>query len=138
LLERGEANDETWNALCQELFHQGDVGEASYATVPHLVRIHLLRGVPDWNTYSLASIIEDARQTARNPKLPDFLREGYEAAWRTLIEIGLVELADAREPLLVSNIIAAISMGKRQFQLGKFAMLFDEDERRVLLDDAGW
>lgn len=29
-----------WAELWQELYHQGDVGEASYAAVPELVRLH--------------------------------------------------------------------------------------------------
>jgi hypothetical protein len=39
-----------WGQLWDGLHHQGDVGEASYACVPHLVRIHEARGMPDWNT----------------------------------------------------------------------------------------
>jgi len=39
-IETGKKLDETWYELTGELFHQGDVGEASYAAVPHLVRIH--------------------------------------------------------------------------------------------------
>ena len=54
-----------WEELWQELHHQGDVGEASYAALPALVRVHEARGVADWNTYALAATIEEARQ---NPK----------------------------------------------------------------------
>ena len=56
-LERNENAEAAWKELWDELFHQGDVGEASYAAVPHLVRIHASRGIADWNTYSIVAII---------------------------------------------------------------------------------
>jgi len=40
--------------------------------------------------------------------------------------------------VLVSCIIAVIAMGKGQFSLGRFAILFDERERREVLNDAGF
>ena len=33
-LERGKETESAWQELCTELYHQGDVGEASYAAVP--------------------------------------------------------------------------------------------------------
>ncbi len=137
-LELNEDVEAAWQELATELYHQGDVGEASYATVPHLVRIHEQRGVADWNTYALVAMIEEARQIGGNPVLPADLRESYEQAWRRLVQVGLNELDAAEEPLLVSCIIAVIAMGKSQFNLGRFAVLFDEDERKRLFDEAIW
>lgn len=39
-LEQGKDVEAAWQELSTELYHQGDVGEASYAAVPHLVRIY--------------------------------------------------------------------------------------------------
>ena len=69
-LEERKGVEEAWHELCTELYHQGDVGEASYAAVPHLVRIYEEQGIPDWNTYALAATIEEARQVGKNPHLP--------------------------------------------------------------------
>lgn len=52
---------EAWHELWEELHHQGDVGEASYAAVPHLVRIYRERGAIDWNTYAIVAVTELAR-----------------------------------------------------------------------------
>jgi hypothetical protein len=43
------SNDTTaaWRDLWEGLHHQGDVGEASYAAVPHLARIYRKGGVID-------------------------------------------------------------------------------------------
>jgi hypothetical protein len=87
-LEQGDDTEGAWAELWNELHHQGDVGAASYAAVPHLVRIHAARGVPDWNTYALVAIVEEARRESRNPRLPANLRDAYEAAWHQLVELG--------------------------------------------------
>ena len=137
-LERGENVEEAWQELATELYHQGDVGEASYATVPHLVKIHERRGVPDWNTHALVAMIEEERHAPQNPVLPETLQNAYDDAWQKLVLIGLRELEMANEPLLVSSIIAVVAMGKGQYQLGRFAVLFDDAERKRLLENIGW
>ena len=136
-LERGQAA-QAWEELWNELHHQGDVGVASYAAVPHLVRVHEARGVADRNTYALAAIIEDARQAGHNPALPVSMRHAYNAAWRRLAELGLHELPAAADPTLISAILAVVAMHKGEFELGRFAMLFTDDERKDILAKAGW
>ncbi len=69
-LERGE---DGWNDLWDGLHHQGDVGEASYAAVPHLVRIASGWPTRDWNVYSLVSLIEVERHRRGNPPIPAWL-----------------------------------------------------------------
>ena len=51
-LERDAGDAEAWEELWNELHHQGDVGEASYASVPELVRIHREHEGRGWNTPS--------------------------------------------------------------------------------------
>jgi len=135
LEENGDAAA-AWKELWTGLYHQGDVGEASYAAVPHLVRIHVARGVADWNTYALAATIEDARNDGRNPELPSRLRDAYKGAWRKLVDLGLQELAVAEDPTLVAAILAVLCFGKGQTTLGRLAIAFTEDERKDMIDSA--
>jgi hypothetical protein len=65
-LENQQDTATAWEELWEELHHQGAVGEASYAAVPELVRIHRSGGAPDWNLYAMVAIIELAR-TAGTP-----------------------------------------------------------------------
>lgn len=69
-LESNVRVKEAWRELWEQLHHQGNVGEASYAAVPHLVRIHRLRGRDEWNTYALVAVIELARGKGENPEVP--------------------------------------------------------------------
>jgi hypothetical protein len=132
-LERAGETDGAWEELWNELHHQGDVGDASYAAVPHLVRIHARRGIADWNTYALVAIIEEARRNGHNPELPANLRGAYEAAWSDLLKLGLREIERAEDPALVVSIIGVIAIGKGQLTLGRLAVTFTEDERLEMI-----
>jgi hypothetical protein len=137
-LAEGRNVGAAWKELWTELHHQGDVGEASYAAVPKLVRIHAERGIADWNTYGLVATIEDARRNPANPELPSWLEACYPKALSQLASLGLSEIRDATDETLVVSIIAILAMAKGQPSLGRLAIAFTEDERRELLANAGW
>jgi len=73
-LEKGVNLDAAWDELWNELHHQGDVGEASNAAIPHLVRIQKQTRNLDWNLYALVSTIETQRHAKNNPALPGHLK----------------------------------------------------------------
>ena len=54
-LENQQDTASAWEELWEELHHQGDVGDASYAAVPELVRIHRSGGTADWNLYAIVT-----------------------------------------------------------------------------------
>jgi hypothetical protein len=136
-LERGTDISAAWSELWEELHHQGDVGEASYAAVPHLVRIHGERDALERNTYALAVVIEQSRREHANPEIPSWLSPAYDAAWQDLVDVGLRDLQRTREDDLIGPIIAVLSYSKHLPMLGRMAML-TEQERRQMLDEAGW
>lgn len=68
-----EAGEDAWDELWQELHHQGDVGEASYAAVPHLVRIAGAASEIDRNLFSLVATIEIERHRGGNPGRAPFV-----------------------------------------------------------------
>ncbi len=112
------------------------MGEASYAAVPALVRVHRARGAPDWNTYALVATIEEARHDGRNPAIPDWLLLDYKAAWHELEAMALAEFSTADSYELIHSIIAVLAFSKGRITLGSIAML-TEDERREMLDRLG-
>ena len=134
-LKRGDTL--AWDELWQELHHQGDVGDASYAAVPELVRIQAARGGADWNTFALAATIEEARRSGRNPKLPGWLVEDHKAAWDRLGAMALAAFPSASGDELISSILAVLAWSKDKASLGCMAML-TEDERQEMLDQIGW
>ena len=103
----GDTDDAFWEEFWLNLYHQEDVGTASYAVVPHMVeaRAHRAR---EGDLYRYCRLIERARESPGNPPLPDWLRESYPAA--------LARLAGwAGEDL------AALDMGGRKVVLAYLA-----------------
>ena len=133
-LELDSLSKEAWDELWNELHHQNDVGEASYAAVPHIVRIYLASGKPHRDAYAIVAVIDEQRRNGRNPELPDLLRPAYEAAISQLAKFGLRELRDASDPSLISSIMAVVAIWKGHVTLGAFAMNFTEDELKEIFD----
>jgi len=133
-LERGMDNASTWDELWQELHHQGDVGEASYAAVPHLVRIHQATHSLDWNLYALASTIEIDRHRKTNPPLPDWLAKSYHEAWVTLLELAIDDLKLVNDDISTQALLGAIAIGKGMLKFGDVISTFTDDELLEILE----
>ncbi|MEP4545288.1 MAG: hypothetical protein ABJ000_03855 [Saccharospirillum sp.] len=107
--DRSAALDELW----ENLYHQGDVGPASYSAVPRLV---------DAGELFLVAAIEVARHEPHNPEVPFELRENYERALNKSLDLT---------PSTVENfhgyyVIHASVHGQRR--LAKALVLFSVDE----------
>jgi len=109
LTSHNEAISELW----ENLYHQGDVGLASYAAGPALVQAGEL---------SLTAAIEVARNSGTNPELPESLREKYEQA----LKQALGSNPNNEEQLLGYYIIHASING--QLRLAKALLLMDIEE----------
>ena len=122
-----------WDALWQELHHQGDVGPASFAAVPHLVRIHRARHSGDWTTYALVATVELARAKGRNPDVPEWGRTSYEAALHDLADLALAELRGATTLEAVRSILGLLAIVHGARTYGRVLMELTEDEVEELI-----
>ncbi len=127
-LDAGTDVETVWHELWGELYHQGDVGEASYAAVPHLVRIYRQRGVLDWNSYAIVAIIELARGRGKNLDVPTWLEDSYFNALRELAEIGMAEYSRAKEPDEIRAILSVLAIQKGARVHAKFLVDYSEEE----------
>ena len=127
-LENERDTTSVWEELWNELHHQGDVGEASFAAVPHLVRIYRKRGIEDWNTFAIVAIIELARKDGKNPDVPKWLEEGYFRALRELAEIGAHEVLRTKDPDVTRAILSVVAIDRGLRTHGKFLVNYSEDE----------
>lgn len=131
-LEQGDDVAEAWGELWADLLHEGDVGTASYAAVPHLVRVHAQRDVAEWNTFALAGRIELRRGVDDNPELPDWLVAGYTRAWAALPELALRDLQRCTEERLSRAAMGVLAIARGLSATG--AILLERTEA----DAAGW
>ena len=127
-LESDRDPKQAWDELWQELYHQGDIGEGSFVAVPHLVRIHQLRGIADWNTYALVATIELARGREGNPDVPAWARESYDVALRELAQLGLKELSRASDQEAVRSILGLVALVHGARTYGRILVELTEDE----------
>ena len=127
-IERQTDSAEAWHELWEELHHQGDVGDASYAAVPELVRIHRAGEAVNWNLYGLVATIELARTEPHNPDLPDWLRTEYFRSIRELAQMGREDIALAEKPETVRAILSIIAIERNLRNHGRFLLDYSEDE----------
>lgn len=120
--------NEAWHELWEGLHHQGDVGEASYAAVPHIVRVHSERGADDWNTYALVAVIELARARGKNPDVPSWLREEYLQAIRELAALGSAEIMRAKNPEDARAILSILALAKNARTHARFLLEYSDEE----------
>lgn len=134
-LESGSDPKPVWEELWANLQHRGDVGQASYATVPHLVRIVAAREFEDWNLFALASTIELERLSLGNPSLPDWLAGSYERAWEQLFEMARNALSGADDSVTFRCLLATIAIAKGDHRRGRILLDFDDDELDTILGE---
>jgi hypothetical protein len=77
-------SEELWAEFYDELHHQGDVDQSSYAAVPWLVEFIRRSPKLDGNALSLVAIIELQRAEEGNPRVANELSEAYFSAIRSL------------------------------------------------------
>jgi hypothetical protein len=134
-LSRFERGANVWGELWNELHHQGDVGEASYAAVPHLVRIAALAKSRDFNMWSLISTIEIERHRKSNPPLPEWLRESYALAWANALRLAARDVADATDTDTVQALLGVIAIAKGSLKLGALISHLDASELNEIVEE---
>jgi hypothetical protein len=127
-LENQRDTDAAWKELWEELHHQGDVGDASYASVPELVRIHRDRGGADWNLYAIVAIIELARTESQNPELPDWLQEDYFRSIRELAQMGAKDIQSAEDSEAKRAILSMIAIASGLRIHGRLLVKYSGEE----------
>jgi hypothetical protein len=100
----------TWHELWEGLYHQGDIGTASYAAVSHLVTIYRKHGRIDWNRYAIVAVIELARGDGKNPKVPKWLENDYFQAIRDLAAVGAVEVLQTKNTEEIRAILSILAV----------------------------
>ena len=107
--DRSGAMSELW----ENLYHQGNVGSASYAAVPKLVKAGEL---------ALVAAIEVARHDKNNPSIPQELESQYQEALKYAVQ----SIPQKQECLLGYYVIHASLQG--QYKLSQALNLLDVEE----------
>jgi hypothetical protein len=132
-LRDGDDRSSVWPELWQELYHQGDVGVASYAALPQLCRIEVSRPEPDWQTYALVATICLARDaTPSNPPIPAWLEPACLAGLEALARAGAGHLDSVADAETARSILAILALRTGLRQYARLLVEFDESEVEAL------
>ena len=126
-LRAGNRKDEAWSEFWNELHHQGDIGPASYAAVPHIIDIYARADEPDWNALALVALIEDIR-LRNGPEPPAWLLGSYMAAIRRLPEIGARDLLRSDDSQVVLSALGAVAIAKGLGSTAHMLIHYTDDE----------
>ena len=127
-LKRNVRDESTWKELWQELYHQGDIGSASYATIPDLVELYIDSSNVDWNPYALTATIELARDSHDNIGIPGWLSRDYLQALAHLAEHGLEQLPSAQDSETVRSILSILAIWRRERRHARLLIEYTADE----------
>lgn len=120
--------DEIWKELWEELHHQGDIGTASYLTIPHLIRIAKAKRKIDFNIFGLFSTIEIQRHVEGNPEIPSEFRNDYLNSFKEIVELAQLIENDNWDNTLTSCVLSAIAVSKGQIKLGKILLDLEDSD----------
>lgn len=121
-LEAAGTNDEMrpiFEELWNELHHQGDVGLASYLSLPQLVRIARTKNLFDWNILGLCAVIEQERHLHNNPELPKEFSDYYQNGLAELKSFLLSHLARPLDSETFRIACSALATVSGEIKLGK-------------------
>ena len=128
-------DSEPWFTLWSSLCHQGDVYDASYAAVPHIVEIACNTKAPiDFSFLQLPAAIEIARCNGNGPDLPADLTEAYRAAVSHLTECVALHRHEAWDEAMLLSAMSALAVAKGQHRVAEAVMNLDDDLIRRLIE----
>jgi len=115
---------ELWN----ELHHQGDVGLASYYSVPYLIQIAKEKELYNFNVFGLISTIEIQRHQ-NNPPLPKEIEKDYlKALHEDLPELIKMVLEMDWDINLSSSVLSALAVSKGHISMANVICKMDDEE----------
>lgn len=119
-----------WSSLC----HQDDVYSASFAAVPHIIRI--LESGPTratWDFFLLPACIEISRWRGRGPQIPEELRDSYFGALQRIPSLAAAAAEAQWDEVYCRAVAAAIVVAKGQPALGEVILELDPDSAKEFM-----
>jgi hypothetical protein len=138
LLEDGPS-DELWEELFNELHHQGDVDQASFAVVPWLVEYIRRSPKVDWNALALIAVIELERPKNKNPRIHTTLSEAYFTAIQSIPAVLGDHLDQVWSEEVMQSATTCIALARGQKWFAKAYFELDRDTAsRWFTEEFGW
>jgi len=127
-----------WDYLWDELHHQGDVGEASYAVVPYLSQYAEQTGSTEWHIWGFPVVVELARLDGNNPEIPREIEASYQNSLKELAHIAVKLESWPEEASPVMSACIALAKDQPIFARAYLEMAALSTALAFLKDETGW
>jgi len=134
----GNFAESHWNFLWDELHHQNDVWETSYAVIPYLVEYAKKHENYDWQIFGFPVVVELAKLDIENPAIPEVIEASYFWSFKELAKIALAFDSWTEEQTPVIAACIALAKGQRIFARAYLEMSSVDTAKNFLLDEIGW
>jgi len=127
--------DEPWFSIWSALAHQGKVYSASFAAVPHVLRV--LAAAPEragFQYFALPAWVEICRQKTAKP-VPDDLSDDYTSSLRQLPHLAAAAADRPWDEPMVQAVLSAIAVTKGPVEVAEAATELTAEVAREFL---GW
>jgi hypothetical protein len=114
--------EEPWFSIWSALAHQNDVYSASFAAVPHVVRVLASapgRAGPDY--FHFPAWVEICRKRTGEP-IPDDLRDAYASALAQLPQLAGEAAGRPWDEAMLQSVLAAIAVAKGSVDVAEAAL----------------
>ena len=119
---------EPWFTLWSSLCHQGDVYDASYAALPHIVEIACnAKEAIDFSFFQLAAAIESARNSGNGPPIPIDLADAYADSVSRLTECVALHCHENWDEATLLSAASALAAAKGHHRVAEALMNLDDD-----------
>lgn len=127
-LASGQAAEQLWDTLWEELYHQQDIGSASYAAVVCLADILQQQPAyaPQIYSFTLAVELAHLEPELNNPPPPDWLEAEYQTALTRIYEHARDAIGTITDEYHLYSALGIIALYKKQFQLANLLIASSE------------
>lgn len=119
--------DEILDELWENLHHQGDVGLASYLSVPFLVEACISKLDLSWKFIGLVVLIENCRIKGGNPDLESRFDDQYFGSIVKFERYLLQNFKNISDPEAIQSSLALFATVNGLTGLGRIIEFFDQD-----------
>jgi hypothetical protein len=134
-LQRAGISGQFWEVVWDELHHQGDVGEATYARIPYLVDYQSRQRELDEQLFHFCVVVDLAQPENNNPAIPAEIEFSYAKALRQLPIIGVDLLKRGCEEHIVMGVTAATALAAGHRMLARAYLEFGRTDALEYLQD---
>lgn len=126
--------DEPWFSIWSALAHQGDVYSASFAAVPHVVRVLSSapeRAGPDY--FHFPAWVEICRRRTRE-EVPEDLQDGYTSALDQLPALAAAAASRPWDEGMLQSVLAAVAIVKGPVEIAEAVSELTSEVAREFLE----